>query len=157
VEQWVQVNYNTARLQLGGRDSSVGIGTGYGLDGPGIESRWGARFFAHVQTGSGDHPASCIVGTGSLPGVKRPGRGTDHPPPSSAEVRKEYSSTCTPPLGLRVCYEVPLPLSPSVASFSGLYNANSVQFSSIPNFFNVLVKQQRANFGTSTNYTKLTN
>ena len=28
-----------------GRDSSVGIATHYGLDGPGIESRWGARFF----------------------------------------------------------------------------------------------------------------
>jgi hypothetical protein len=41
-----------------GRDSSVGIATGYGLDGPGIESRWGARFFAHVQTGPGAHPAS---------------------------------------------------------------------------------------------------
>ena len=25
--------------------SSVGIVTAYGLDGPGIESRWGARFF----------------------------------------------------------------------------------------------------------------
>ena len=28
----------------GGRDSSVGIATGYGLDGPGIESRWGRDF-----------------------------------------------------------------------------------------------------------------
>jgi hypothetical protein len=28
-------------------------------------------------------------GTGSFPGVKRPGRGADHPPPSSAEVEKE--------------------------------------------------------------------
>ena len=27
-----------------GRDSSVGIATGYGLDGPGIESRWGRHF-----------------------------------------------------------------------------------------------------------------
>ena len=27
-----------------GRDSSVGIGTRYGLDGPGIESRWGPVF-----------------------------------------------------------------------------------------------------------------
>ena len=27
-----------------GRDSSVGIATGYGLDGPGIESRWGRDF-----------------------------------------------------------------------------------------------------------------
>ena len=28
----------------GGRDSSVGIATRYGLDGPGIESRWGRDF-----------------------------------------------------------------------------------------------------------------
>jgi hypothetical protein len=27
-----------------GQDSSVGIATGYGLDGPGIESRWGEIF-----------------------------------------------------------------------------------------------------------------
>ena len=32
-------------------DSSVGIATRYGLDGRGNESRWGARFSAHVQTG----------------------------------------------------------------------------------------------------------
>jgi hypothetical protein len=31
-------------LQLVGRDSSVGIATRYGLDGPGIESRWGRDF-----------------------------------------------------------------------------------------------------------------
>jgi hypothetical protein len=64
----------------GGRDSSVGISTGYGLDGPGIESRWEARFFAHVQTGPEAHPASCTMGTGCFPGVKRPGRGADHHP-----------------------------------------------------------------------------
>ena len=50
--------------------SVVGIATGYGLDGPGIEFRWGARFSAPVQTGPGAHPASCTVGTGSFPGVK---------------------------------------------------------------------------------------
>jgi hypothetical protein len=32
------------RCQEGGRDSSVGIVTRYGLDGPGIESRWGRDF-----------------------------------------------------------------------------------------------------------------
>jgi hypothetical protein len=70
----------------GCRDSSVGIATGYGLGGPGIESRWGAIFFAHVQTIPGDHPVSCTMGIGSFPGVNRPGRGADHTPPSSAEV-----------------------------------------------------------------------
>ena len=57
-----------------GPGSVFGIATGYGLDGPGIESRWGARFSAPVQTGPGSHPASCIMGTGSFPGVKN-GRG----------------------------------------------------------------------------------
>jgi hypothetical protein len=51
-----------------GRDSSVGIATGYGLDGPGIESRWEARFSAPVQTGPGAHPASYTIGTGSFLG-----------------------------------------------------------------------------------------
>jgi hypothetical protein len=31
----------------------------------------------------------CTMGTGSFPGVKRPGRGADHQPHSSAEVKKE--------------------------------------------------------------------
>jgi hypothetical protein len=68
------------------RDSSGGIVTIYELDGPGIESWWGARFSAHVQTGPGAYPSSYTMGTGSFPEVKRPGRGVDHPPPSSAEV-----------------------------------------------------------------------
>ena len=61
--------------------SVVGIATGYGLDGPVIESRWGVRFSAPVQTGPGAHPTSCTMGTGSFPGVKY-GRGvtlTPHP------------------------------------------------------------------------------
>jgi hypothetical protein len=49
----------------------------------------GARFFEHVQTGPGAHPASCTMDTGCFPGVKRPGRGADHPHPSSAEVEDE--------------------------------------------------------------------
>ena len=64
-----------------GPGSSVTIATDYGLDGPGFESRWGARFSAPVQTGPGAHPASCTMGTGSFPGVKS-GRGvtlTPHP------------------------------------------------------------------------------
>jgi len=32
--------------------SVVGIVTRYGLNGPRIESQWGTRFSAHVQTGS---------------------------------------------------------------------------------------------------------
>ena len=46
------------RTFLVGRDNLVGIATRYELDGPGVESRWGARFPALVQTGCGAHPAS---------------------------------------------------------------------------------------------------
>jgi hypothetical protein len=49
-----------------GRDSVVGVATGYGVDGPGIASRWVATFFARVQTGCGVYQAPCTVGIGSL-------------------------------------------------------------------------------------------
>ena len=57
-----------------GRGSSVGIATGYGLDGQGIESRWEARFSASVQTGPGAHLAACTMVTESFPEVNS-GRG----------------------------------------------------------------------------------
>jgi hypothetical protein len=42
----------------------------------------GARFSSSVHTGPGTYPVYCTMGTGSFPGVKRPGHGADHPPPS---------------------------------------------------------------------------
>jgi hypothetical protein len=53
-------------LHFCGLGSSVSKATGYRLDGPGIESRWGETF----HTSPGGHPASCTMGTGSFPGVK---------------------------------------------------------------------------------------
>jgi hypothetical protein len=48
------------------RDGSVGKATHCGLDSPGIESRWGARFSTPMQTGPGAYPASCTMDTGCL-------------------------------------------------------------------------------------------
>jgi hypothetical protein len=68
-----------------GRDS---IATRYGLGGPGIESRWG-RDFPHPSRPSLGPPSLLYNGYRvSFPGVKRMGRGVDHPPPSRAEVRE---------------------------------------------------------------------
>ena len=53
--------------------SVVGIATRYGLDGPGIESRWRSRFSAPVQTGPGSHRASYTMGRGLFPGGKAAG------------------------------------------------------------------------------------
>jgi hypothetical protein len=53
-----------------------------------------------IQTGSGAHPASYPMGTGgSFPGreVKQQGCEADHSPPASAEVRKTWIYTSTPP------------------------------------------------------------
>jgi hypothetical protein len=44
-------------------------------------TRVGTKFTAPVQTGSEANPASCRIGTGPLPGVKRLGRGINHQPP----------------------------------------------------------------------------
>ena len=66
-------------------NSAVGIATRYGLDGLGDRIPVAARFSEPVQTGPGVHRASYTMGTGSFPGVKRPGRDVGHPPPSSAE------------------------------------------------------------------------
>ena len=49
----------------------------------------GAEFSAPVQTGSEAHPASCTMGIGCFLGVKRPGRGIDHPPHLAPRLKKE--------------------------------------------------------------------
>ena len=79
----------------------AGIANRYGLDGPGIESRCGAKFSAPVHTGPEAYPASYTIGAGSFPGVKRRGRGVDHPTHPAPRLKKEWSYTSTPPLGLR--------------------------------------------------------
>ena len=61
----------------------------------------GARFSAPVQTGPGAHPAFYTMDTGAYPGVKQPGGGVDHPPPSSAEVKETVELYLYSPLGLR--------------------------------------------------------
>jgi len=48
-----------------------------------------ARFPAPVQTGPGAHSISYTMGTGSFPGVKRTGRGADHPPHLAPRLKKE--------------------------------------------------------------------
>jgi hypothetical protein len=70
------------------RDSSVGIATRCGLDGPGINSRCVPDF---------PHPSRPALGPTQtptqwvpclFPGVKRPGRVVAQPPPSRAEVKE---------------------------------------------------------------------
>jgi hypothetical protein len=63
-----------------------------GVDDSGLESRQDYEILLVVKTsrpalGSIQPPVQWLPG--SFPGIKRPERGVDHPPPSSAEVRNE--------------------------------------------------------------------
>jgi len=73
----------------GGLGSSVGIATGYGLDGPGIESRW-EQDFLHLSRpalGPTQPPVQWVLNLSW--GKERPGRDADPSSPSSAVVKKE--------------------------------------------------------------------
>jgi len=102
---WMNFQFTWAvHLASTGRYSSVGIAIRYSLDGPWIEPRWGARFSAPLQTGPGAYSSPYTMGAGSFPEVKRPGRGVDHPPQSSAEVKEIVEFVSTPPLGFRALF-----------------------------------------------------
>ena len=70
------------------RDSSVGIATNYGMDGPGIETVGGEIFYSRPERPWGP-PSLLHNGDRVFPGGKqRPGRGVDYPLPSSAEAKE---------------------------------------------------------------------
>ena len=82
----------------------VDIATGYGLDGPGIESRWG-RDFPHLSRtalGPTRPPVQWVPGLSR--GKEGPGPDADPSPRSSAVVMKVYSYTSTPPMGRTALY-----------------------------------------------------
>jgi hypothetical protein len=80
-----------------GRYGSVGIETYCGLDGPGIESRWGRDFSHPSRPALGPTQPPILWLTGLSPGVKRPGRGVDHSPSSCAEIEGRVElCVCSP-------------------------------------------------------------
>jgi hypothetical protein len=70
-------------------NSSVSIATRYGLDGPGIESRWGRDFPYKSRPALWPTQPPIQWVPGYFLGVKRPGRGVDYPPHLALRLRKE--------------------------------------------------------------------
>ena len=71
-----------------GRDSSVCIATRYGLDGPGIVTRWRWDFLHPSRTALGPTEPPTQWVPGLFPGVKRPKRGLDHTPHLVPRLKK---------------------------------------------------------------------
>ena len=119
---------------LCGPGSSVGIATDCGLNGAGIESRWG-RDFPHLSRPAlrpTQPPVQWVPGL--FRGKDRPKRDADPSPPSSAAVMEEYSYTSTPHMVRTACiepqclYSTAIPLLPYGPY--GLYRASvPVQYS----------------------------
>ena len=89
----------------------------------------GERFSAPVQTGRGVHLASCTIGTESFPGVKRPERGADNPPPSKCRGHERVELYLYSPSGPSwPVMEAPLPLLNSSLSKNLSYHLLSKKF-----------------------------
>ena len=89
---------NVSTTKFVGRDSSVGIATSYGLDGLGIESRWGGGIFRNRPDRSWGPPRFLYNGYRVFPGSKAVGAWRSLPTTSSAEVKERV---VIPPLPLR--------------------------------------------------------
>ena len=95
-----------------GRGSSVGITTQYGLDGPGIESRWGDIFRTRPDRPWGP-PILLYNWYWVFPGGKAAGAWRWPPTPSSAEVKERLELYLYSPSGHSwplVEWTLPLPL-----------------------------------------------
>ena len=100
--------------KLVGRESSGGIATPYGLDGPGIESRWGEIFCIRSDRPWGP-PGLLYNGYRvSFQGIKRPGRGVDPHHPSSQEREERVELYLYPSGPLWPVLERILPLTVSI-------------------------------------------
>ena len=55
----------------------------------GVRTPMGTRFYATVRAGTGAHPASCIMGTETLPVVKRMVRGVEQLLLAAPRLNKE--------------------------------------------------------------------
>jgi hypothetical protein len=85
--------------------NKAGIATSYGLDDRGVEVRVpvGSRIFSSANRPVRLWGPPNLLSNGYRgfsPGIKRPGRIADHSPPASAEMKKIWIYTSTPPLRL---------------------------------------------------------
>jgi len=98
---YTHTHTHTNDMWSGITQSAEGLATGWTVRGSSPGGGGGSEIIRICPDRSwGGHPAFYQV---SFPGVKRPQRGVDHPPPPhlAPRLKKEWRCTSTPPLGLR--------------------------------------------------------
>jgi hypothetical protein len=97
----------------GSRESSLCVATGYGLDDRGLIPGWDKLLFSsNIQTGSGAHPASRIMGTPVCLGVRRLGCEADHSPHLVLRSRMVGCTSTAPFVVVALCViNLPLPFT----------------------------------------------
>ena len=86
--KWQQDRFFINYFSFSGPGSSVGIATGYGLNGPGIESRWGGEIFRTRPDRPWGPPSLLYNGYRVFPEGKAAGAWRWPSTPSSAEVKE---------------------------------------------------------------------
>jgi hypothetical protein len=101
-----------------GRNSSVGIATRYGLDGPGFKYRWGRGFLYRPSRSprSKTPPLRWVSGI-SFRG-KKPCSGGNHPPLLAPRLRKEWSLHLF--CAFKTCYRQEFPLTFNCSLINGV-------------------------------------
>jgi len=105
-----RLRFHKNNNQLCGPGSSVGIATGYGLDGPAIESRW-EQDFPHLSRpalGPTQTPVQWLPGLSRE--KERPGRDADRSPPSSAVGHETVELYLYSPYGPYGLYRASVPV-----------------------------------------------
>ena len=109
-----------------------------------------ARFSTPVQIGPRAYPASCIMGTGSFPGVKRPGRGADNPLPSKCQGHERIGLYCYSHCGLKWPVTGRTTVPRVGICYTRFYTLHIVELISVPMFRAILnhgnVRHSRLSF-----------
>ena len=99
-------------ISMVGQNSVFRIAIRYRLGGSAFEPQWRRRVIFHTRLWG----PLCLLWNWQhfLPGVKRPGRGVDHPIPYIAESNKNYSYNTTSPVARRSMLQGELYLLPFI-------------------------------------------